>query len=117
MSDFAGFVAADDYSGDPVYLTVKVTNEAVLPVDLKGETKKFPKDGVAYSVPGTADITLSYKGKNLFNKEYEMSQFGVVFGLNPALFSDKKDPSYAVFDPATGALKEIGSVKDLPSGE
>lgn len=114
MSDFAGFVEADDYSGDPVYVTVKVTNEATLPVDAKGEAKKLPKDAVAYNVPGTAVISLSFKGKDLFSGEYEMSQFGVVFGLSPELFSDKKDPSYAVFDPATGALKEIGSMKEFP---
>jgi hypothetical protein len=114
MSDFAGFVGADDYSGDPVYVNVNVTNEATLPVDSKGEAKKLPKDAVAYNVPGTAVLSLSFKGKSLFSEEYEMSQFGVVFGLSPDLFSDKKDPSYAVFDPATGALKEIGSMKDFP---
>lgn len=113
MSDFSGFVGADDYSGEPVYVNVNVTNEATLPVDSKGEAKKLPKDAVVYNVPGTAVLSLSHKGKSLFSKEYEMAQFGVVFGLNPDLFSDKKDPSYAVFDSATGALKEIGSVKDL----
>lgn len=117
MSDFAGFVDSDDYSGEPVYVNVKVTNRGTMPVDAKGEEKKLPKDGVAYRVPGTALISLSMKGNELFSKEYEVAQFGVVFGLNPALFSDKKDPSYAVFDPATGALKEIGALKDAPSEE
>lgn len=112
MSDFDGFVASDDYSGDPVYINVEVTNEGALPVDAKGEEKKLPKDAVAYNVPGAAQITLSFKGKTLFKKEFEMSQFGVVFGLNPALFSDKKSPSFAVFDAATGALKEIGIAKE-----
>lgn len=114
MSDFAGFVSSDDYSGEPVYVNVKVISEATLPVDAKGEVKKMPKDAVAYCLPGTASLSISHKGKNLFSKEYDMSQFGVVFGLNPDLFSDKKDPSYAVFDPATGGLKEIGSMKDFP---
>ena len=113
MSDFSGFVDADDYAGEPVYVTVKVTNEATLPVDAKGETKRMPKDAVAYNVPGTAELAISFKGKKLFSKEYEMAQFGIVFGLSPDLFSDKKDPSYAVFDSTTGALKEIGSVKEL----
>lgn len=111
MSDFAGFVEADDYSGSPVYLTVDMINEASLPVDAKGEEKKYPKDGVAYCIPGTARITISHEGKSLWQKESEFSQFGVVFGLNPALFSSKKEQSYAVFDPVTGALKEIGNVE------
>lgn len=112
LSDFAGFADAGDYSGVPVYVDVNITNEGALPVDSKGEEKKLPKDAVAYCVPGTAEITISFKGNTLWNNEIEVAQFGVVFGLNPALFSDRKAPSYAVFDPATGALKEIGIVRD-----
>lgn len=112
MSDFAGFVAPDDYSGEPVYLKVEVTEEGKLPVDPKGEVKKLPKDAVMYNVPGAAKISLVFMGKTLFSKEYEMAQFGVEFGLNPVLFSDKKAPSFAIFDPVTGALKEIGAQKE-----
>ncbi len=108
MSDFAGFVEADNYAGDPVYLFVKITNEGTLPVDAKGETKKLPKDAVIYNIPGAARITLSHLGKELYSGEREFSQFGVSFGLNPQLFSAKKERSFAIFDPATGALKEIG---------
>ncbi len=112
LSDFAGFVDADDYSGEPVSVSVVITGEGELPVNAKGEEKKMPKDAVVYCVPGTAKITIAYMGHTLFRQEYEMSQFGLVFGLDPAVFTDKKEPSYAVFDPATGALKEIGSVKN-----
>lgn len=108
LSDFGGFVAADDYSGDPVYLTVEITREGELPVDAKGEEKKLPKDAVMYNLPGAAKVTLSYLGETLYNKELEFAQFGVRFGLNPSLFSAKKDRSYAVFDPVTGALQTIG---------
>lgn len=117
MSDFAGFVDADDFTGEPVYINVAVTNRGQLPVDSKGVEKKLPKDAVAYCVPGAAEITLSYKGKELSSKEYEVAQFGVVFGLSPDLFTDKKQPSYAVFDSATGALKEIGARKDAAEAE
>lgn len=108
MSDFAGFVGADDYSGDPVYLTVKITNRGELPVDAKGEEKKLPKDAVIYNVPGAAQITLSSLGRTLYDKELEFAQFGVKFGLNPALFSAKKNRSFATFNAITGALEEIG---------
>lgn len=111
LSDFDGFVAADDYSGEPVYINVKVTNEGELPTDDKGEAKKMPKDAVAYCIPGTAEISLSFNGKNIYSKEFQFAQFGVVFGLNPAIFTDKKDPSCAVFDPITGNVKEIKSMK------
>lgn len=111
FNDFAGFVEADDYSGEPVYLDLKLIEEASLPVDAKGEEKKLPKDAVVYCVPGTANLSISFLGNSLFSKNFEMSQFGLIFGLNPSLFTDKKEPSYAIFDPATGALKELGVLK------
>ena len=109
MSDFAGFVAADDYSGEPVYLTVNVTNEGKLPVDAKGEEKKLPKDAVIYNIPGTARISIATQGKTLYDKEMDFAQFGVQFGLSPSLFSSKKERSFAIFDPNTGALLELGA--------
>lgn len=110
MSDFCGFTDPSDYSGAPVYVDVKITREGELPVDSKGEEKKFPKDGVAYRIPGAANISLSLDGRTLWNDEVECAQFGVTFGLNPSLFTDKKAPSFATFDPATGALVKIGEL-------
>lgn len=110
MSDFAGFVDSDDLSGDPVYIQIETINEASLPVDAKGEVKKLPKNAVIYNIPGSAQVTISTLGKNLFQKEIQMSQLGMTFGLDPNLFTDKKEPSFAVFDPMTGALLEIGSM-------
>lgn len=108
MSDFAGFVGPDDLSGDPVYISVAIGNEPELPLDVKGEPKKLPKDAVMYVIPGSAKIALSLSGEKLYEKDFDFAQFGIRFGLAPTLFTDKKAPSYAVFDPATGAVKEIG---------
>lgn len=110
MSDFAGFVDSDDLSGDPVYIQIETLNEASLPVDAKGEPKKMPKNAVIYNIPGSALVTISTLGKKFFEKEIQMSQLGMTFGLDPSLFTDKKEPSYAVFDPITGGLLEIGSM-------
>lgn len=110
MSDFAGFVDADDYSGDPVTIAVKITSEPQLPVDAKGEEKKLPKDAVIYNVPGAASVSIEMLGETLFSKEFEFAQFGLQFGLAPTLFSAKKDRSFAVFNPATGALMQLGEV-------
>lgn len=112
MSDFAGFVDSDDYSGDPVYVNVKVTREGELPLDDKGEEKRMPKDAVIYCIPGAADISLTLNGKTLWSDNVECSQYGVEFGLAPTLFSDKRERSYATFNPATGALEQIGIVQD-----
>ena len=106
-----GLVDANDYSGEPVYVAVKVVEDAELPVDSKGEEKKVPKDAVMYCIPGMAALSFSYMGNSLFQKAFPMSQYGILFGLNPAIFSDKKEPSYAIFDSSTGALKELGTIK------
>lgn len=110
MSDFAGFVDTNDYSGEPVYINVSVTREPELPVDAKGEEKKLPKDAVMYIIPGAARLTLSLAGKTLWSDEVECSQFGVPFGLQPSLFSDKKARSFAIFNPSNGALMQIGEL-------
>jgi hypothetical protein len=39
-----------------------------------------------------------------------MAQSGTVFSLDPTIFTSKKSPSFAIFDPATGAVKELGAV-------
>ncbi|MDE6843713.1 MAG: DUF4831 family protein, partial [Muribaculaceae bacterium] len=116
LSDFAGFVDADDYSGAAVRVNIRTTDPAQLPVDAKGETKKVPKDAVMYCIPGSAQVTLTLDDAILYDGELDFAQFGMEFGLNPILFTDKKSPSYAIFDPATGALKEIGVMReeDMP---
>lgn len=112
LSDCDGFTTADDLSGSPVYISVKITGQGELPVDAKGETKKLPKDAVMYNVPGTAMISIAASADTLWEKEMEFSQFGMEFGLNPSLFSAKKGRSYAIFDPATGALVKLGELAE-----
>ena len=40
-----------------------------------------------------------------------MAQFGIPFALDPSLFTNKKAPACATFDPATGALIKLGEMK------
>lgn len=112
MSDFAGFVASDDYSGEPVYVNVQITREAELPLDAKGEEKKLPKDAVMYNIPGAARVTLSLAGKTLWSDEVECAQYGMQFGLQPSIFSDRKARSSATFNPATGAIVNLTEINE-----
>lgn len=112
LSDFSGFKDSDDYSGDPVYVSVSNITEASLPTDEKGEEKKLPKDAVVYAIPGSAKITISFLDETLFSGVFDLAQFGTIFGLNPSLFTAKKEASYATFNPVTGALQEIGTVTE-----
>lgn len=107
-----GPVAADDYSGEPLYISFKVVERAKLPVDEKGEEKKLPKDAVMYRIPGQGKVTISYHGANLWTDTMPMAQYGVDFGLSPTLFTDKKSPSYAIFNDVTGAVMRIGPVSE-----
>ena len=81
-----------------------------MPVDAKGEEKNA--ESMQWpTVPRRGNVSLNLSRQETFNKEFEISQFGIVFGLNPSVFSDRKESPYAVFDPSTGALKEIGPAK------
>ena len=108
ISDFNGISSKDDLSGEPLYLTLKIVSKGEIPLDEKGVEKKLPKGAVMYNIPGKASITLTYDGKKMFDKIFDIAQFGVEYGLNPALFSDKKNPSYLKYHPSTGGIKEIG---------
>lgn len=108
LSPVKGLIAADDLAGEPIYLDYKVVSRGEIPTTDKGEERRFPKGGVAYRIPGTAEITVSYDDKVLAKATMRIPQLGVVFGMDPSMFSDKKTPGYAHFDPLTGAVTETG---------
>ncbi len=110
VSDVNGLVDKNDLSGEPVYLTMRVLNRGKLPVNEKGETKKLPKDAVIYRIPGKAQFTLTYNGKQMATTDFDLAQLGVDFGLDPDLFSNKKQQSYVKLSPSTGAVIELGNV-------
>lgn len=103
-----GIVEPTDLSGAPVYFSLSVTEQGELPVGEKGEVLPFPKGGVAYCIPGKATCSLRYDGKVIDSQEFEMAQFGVVYGMDPKGFSDKKEPLFLQFNPVTGAAAAVG---------
>lgn len=111
LSAVDGFVSPDNLAGAPVKLSVKLLESGALPTMENGSPKTFPKGGVAYRIPGRASVSVSYGGNTVAREEVSLAQSGSVFGLDPKLFTDKKEPSQAQFDPATGALIELGPVR------
>ena len=109
ISPLEGVVAKDDYSGIPLYLDYEVLTRGKLPVNEKGEVKKFPKGGVAYTIPGSARLSLTFNGKTIGQKDFDIAQLGETFGIDPALFTDKKAPAYVEFSPLTGAIVVLGT--------
>lgn len=113
LSALDGLVDANDLSGAPIYISITPQTRGELPVnEKKGITKTFPKGGVAYRIPGTARVTLSYDDRTLAEDTFDVAQYGVVFGLDPSLFTNKKAPSYLHFNPLTGAVRELGTLSE-----
>lgn len=109
LNPLKGFVEANDLSGAPIYLTYGITRRGELPVDEKGKQKVFPKGGVPYCIPGAARFEVTYDGKSYAKDFIDVSQLGVVFGIDPSFFTNKKEPGHAIFEPLTGALREVGN--------
>ncbi len=109
VSSLDGIVDADDLSGDPVTVSLSVVSLGEMPVNEKGEPKEFPKGGVAYCVPGTISLKVAYLGETYWEGLVDASQFGIVFGLDPKMFTDKKEPAYVILDPVNGSIKELGT--------
>lgn len=109
ISPIEGVVSKEDLSGIPLYLTYRILSRGKLPVNEKGEVKKFPKGGVAYTIPGSANISLSFKNNTIGQTDIDVAQLGETFGIDPGLFTDKKAPAYVEFSPVTGAITKIGT--------
>lgn len=109
ISPIEGIVAKDDYSGIPLYLSYQILSRGKLPVNEKGEVKKFPKGGVAYTIPGSARISLTFNDEVIGQTDIDVAQLGATFGIEPALFTDKKAPAYVEFSPVTGAIVRLGT--------
>lgn len=108
LSATQGLVPASDLTGDPIYIDVKELTRAELPINEKGLPKAFPRGGVAYRIPGEAQVSVDFEGKTVASSRVPVAQLGVVFGLDPAQFSDKKAPKYQHFHPLYGSLLDQG---------
>ncbi|MDE6261942.1 MAG: DUF4831 family protein, partial [Muribaculaceae bacterium] len=40
---------------------------------------------------------------------FSFAQAGVIYGLDPSIFTDKKNPAYVIFDTTTGGIRELGT--------
>lgn len=108
VSPSDGLVGASDLSGVPVYLSMEVISRGEIPTDEKGQPKTFPKGGVAYQIPGTAQITISFEGQQVKSEQVTLAQLGVTYGLDPKIFTDKKSPAFVILNPTTGAISTLG---------
>lgn len=108
FSEHEGVVDKGDLSGQPVYIDLKVVERGKYPTNAKGEELSMPVNGLAYCIPGRAKVAINFNGSLIRESEFAVAQFGVVYGLAPSMFDNKKSPAYVIFYPETGAIRELG---------
>ena len=114
-----GFVESDDLAGEPIELTIinkhLVPDQPAQPTDGKASKplvntlsngSKTAIEGVAYNVPGKADVKLTYNHKDLIKTEMSITQFGTIEYLSAQLFN-RNTLTKVQFDVTTGALLKI----------
>lgn len=97
-----GVTGKDNLAGEPIYISIKNMN--VPSLSPAGEKSKL--EGIIYNVPGRAKVTLTYEGKDLFDNELPVTQFGTQEYLAPVLFN-KKSTTKVLFDVNTGGLLKV----------
>lgn len=126
FSKHSGIVAADDLSGEPVFLNVKIQPKKYAKMSdkeakkQKQELSKRPNSGFYYNLPGNAEISLTYNQNTLIQRTIPVAQLGVAMPLPqlavkqrvpPSNVNVKKTLPFFVFDPTTGALLRNGHVE------
>ncbi len=111
LSPTEGIVEADNLTGAPIYLNMTIDDRGKTPVDEKGVELTMPKGAVAYRVPGQATISLEYDGKQRASRTLDVAQLGIVFGLDPKVFTNKKTPAFLKFNPLTGGIDTLGTLQ------
>lgn len=109
ISPLDGIVDVNNLTGMPLYLDFKVLEKGTLPVNEKGQEKTFPKGGLAYTIPGSAQIRLSFNGKEVSSATFDIAQLGVTFGIDPAWFTKKNSPGFVEMSPVTGAILKLST--------
>lgn len=117
FSKFNGIVAKDDFSGEPVFLniiitdSVNISDEPLKPgLDKKGnEVSSVPNAGLYYRIPGSAFVNMTYSGKTIYAEKLAIAQFGKVFSLPVTILQEPNQS--VVFVPETGAIKAILNAK------
>lgn len=101
FSRFAGPVAADDLSGEPLMLNMTVSKKELQP----SEEKPKAVSDIRYNIPGEVSVQVTdNKGKTLIDKAVPVAQFGVSVALPQDLI--RRQP-HILFNTRTGAILSI----------
>ncbi len=105
FSKHSGVVAAEDLSGEPIYINVEVTRELVQ-TSIEQNSKALALSQIYYNLPGEALVSIVYKEQEMVNARYAIAQLGVAIPLAKELFSGKHSPVIRI-NPTTGNILSI----------
>lgn len=109
ISKKLGILSPDNLAGEPIYIKIE-SQTPMQTVSINEEDskkkKKGPK-GVLYNIPGKANVSITFKGKNIFEDNNMLfAQFGNTELLVEDLFK-KKVNTRVIFDTVTGGIQKI----------
>lgn len=110
FSERYGLLDASDLRGEPIYLSVKILEQApeLSEKDQKRLQKRLSK-GIAYRVPGMVEVSLTYQGEQLVQQQVYVGQLGSIEVLDATLFDSRNPITEVDFHSTTGGIKEIRS--------
>lgn len=102
LSLHTGIVDNKDLSGEPIYITLAADKQSVQTSST--ELTKAPLlSQLYYNLPGSANITIQYKGKTWVQGTWQVAQFGVAVPMAQDWFTSRSTPSI-VLNPETGNI-------------
>ena len=105
MSAHNGIVDKNDLSGEPLYLTLAAKKQTLLPAGYIDKNTPLLSQ-LHYNLPGEAQVTLTFKGKQMAEETVAVAQYGVAVPLVQDLFAGKAIPKIKI-SAETGNILEI----------
>ena len=105
FSVHSGVVAADDLSGEPIYISLEATKQS-LSTAVEISSKAPLLSQLYYNLPGEAKVNMTYKGKQMACSTYQIAQFGVAIPVAKQWFTSKQTPVIHI-NPETGNILSI----------
>ncbi len=105
FSKYAGVVAADDLSGEPVSLTIEGKQQVLAPMNDSKKNGKEQPSQIYYNLPGSATVHVVC-GNSQSEETFAIAQYGVAIPLALDLFTADKIP-HIYFNTQTGNISSI----------
>ena len=105
LSAHNGIVDKNDLSGEPLYLTLAAKKQTLLPAGYIDKNTPLLSQ-IHYNLPGEAQVTLTFKGKQMAEQTVAVAQYGVAVPLVQDLFTGKAIPKIKI-SAETGNILEI----------